>query len=202
MKLYVLRHGTTDWNEAKRLQGNSDTELNEKGRLLAKQTAKALEDVPFSHIYSSPLSRAVETAEIVRGHRNVQIVSDRRLIEVCFGIDEGVTVEKRTPGCRLFFDDPDNYIPGEGAESIESLVARTGEFIKEVLVPLSVKEPDATVLISGHGAMNKGLMANFLKREKKNFWDGAWQKNCSISIYEIQGEEFTLLEDGLNYSDA
>lgn len=240
MKVYVLRHGTTDWNEAKKLQGNSNTKLNEKGRALAAVTAKALSSVEFTHVFSSPLDRAYETAEIImsgqnaqngestakasgkaetgkaeneiaasveelveREHRKgkVEIVKDPRLMEVGFGIDEGVVMEKRTPGCRLFFEAPAEYVPAEGAESIESLLDRTGNFINEVLVPLSLSKPDAVVLISGHGAMNKALMTNFLHREVKNFWDGAWQKNCSISIYEVKGKEFTLLEDGVNYCE-
>lgn len=202
MKVYVLRHGTTDWNESKKLQGNSNTSLNEKGRNLVRQTAEALKGISFDYIYSSPLDRAYETATIVKGDRDISIVADDRLIEVGFGIDEGVTIENRTPGCKLFFEDPANYVPCEGAESFESLCTRTGDFIESVLVPLSLKEPESVVLISGHGAMNKALMYNFLHREIKDFWAGAWQKNCSLSIYEVQGNEYSLIEDGLNYSDA
>lgn len=199
MRLYILRHGTTDWNQNKRLQGNSNTQLNDEGRELAKITAKALEDIPFDHIFSSPLDRACETARIVRGKRNVEIITDKRLIEVCFGIDEGVLPEKRSQGCHLFFDNPGEYVPAEGGERIEELLARTADFIDSVLVPLSLKEKNANVLISGHGAMNKALMAHLCNRNKAQFWDGAWMKNCSISVFEIEGSNFKMLEDGKTF---
>lgn len=196
MKLYVFRHGTTDWNEAKRLQGNSNTSLNEKGRELARITAEAVKDVRFDYVFSSPLDRAYETACILCKDRDVEIVKDDRLIEVCFGIDEGVVPEKRTPGCHFFFETPEKYVPAKGAESFEHLLERTKSFIYEVLVPLSIEEPDATVMISGHGAMNKALSTNLCHRDVAHFWDGAWQKNCSLTIYEITGESFKMLEDG------
>lgn len=201
MKLYVFRHGTTDWNELKRLQGNSNTELNEKGRELARTTAKAIKDLRIDYIFSSPLDRAYETAQILRGDRNVEIVKDDRLMEICFGEDEGVVVEKRSPGCHWFFDDPEKYVPTKGAESLESLFKRTADFIDSVLVPLSKEHPDANVMISGHGAMNKGLAAHLCNRGKKDFWAGAWQHNCSLSIYEINGFTFNLLEDGKIFYD-
>ena len=202
MKVYVMRHGTTDWNEARRLQGNSNTSLNQKGIAITKRASEAMKDIPFTHIYSSPLGRAYETAEIIRRDRDIPIVKDDRLTEVGFGIDEGVTIEERTPGCKVFFEDPPSYVPAEGAESFESLIARTGDFIKNVIVPLSLKEPDATVFISGHGAMNKALALNFLKRDLKDFWAGAWQTNCSTAIYSVNGEDIKLLKDGVRFAES
>lgn len=197
MKLYILRHGITDWNVARKLQGNSNTSLNEDGRKMVEQTARGLKDVKFDYIFSSPLDRAYETASIIGRGRNIPIEKDDRLIEVGFGIDEGVEIENRTPGCKLFFEDPANYVPAKGAESFESLLKRTAEFIDEIIVPLSIKEPDANVLISGHGAMNHGLILHLLHRDLSQFWDGVWSKNCSITLFEITGNEFILLEDGL-----
>ena len=62
MKVYIIRHGETAWNVQKRLQGVSDTELNEKGIQMAKLTAEALKDVPFDCCFTSPLKRAKDTA--------------------------------------------------------------------------------------------------------------------------------------------
>lgn len=202
MLLYLLRHGTTDWNISKRLQGNSNTELNEDGRKMARETAQGLSDIEFSVIYSSPLNRALETATIVKGSRNIPIIVDERLIEVSFGIDEGVYPENRTKGCHLFFDSPAEYVPAEGAESFESLLARTKDFIEKVLVPMSVEQPNATVLVSGHGAMNKAIFTNLCHNELKDFWAGKWQKNCSINIFEINGFEYRLLEEAKTYYES
>ena len=60
MKLYIIRHGETDWNKQRRLQGQSDTELNEYGIRLAKITGEALKDIRFDHIFSSPLKKSIQ----------------------------------------------------------------------------------------------------------------------------------------------
>ena len=67
MKIYMIRHGETDWNKKRKLQGQVDIPLNEFGKLLAKETAPALADVPFAVCYTSPLKRAAETARLVLG---------------------------------------------------------------------------------------------------------------------------------------
>ena len=65
MKLYIIRHGETDWNKEKRLQGQSDIPLNDYGRELARITGKALKDVHFDYVFSSPLSRVSCSLTIV-----------------------------------------------------------------------------------------------------------------------------------------
>ena len=85
MKIYMIRHGETDWNKKRKLQGQVDIPLNEFGKLLAKETAPALADVPFAVCYTSPLKRAAETARLVLGDREVPIVPDKRIQEMSFG---------------------------------------------------------------------------------------------------------------------
>ena len=65
MKLYLIRHGETDWNIERRLQGQVDIELNEFGRTLAVKTGKGLENIQFDICFTSPLKRARETAELI-----------------------------------------------------------------------------------------------------------------------------------------
>ena len=62
MKLYLVRHGETDWNKVKKIQGQVDIPLNQFGKHLAEETAEGLRDIPFDLCISSPLSRAHETA--------------------------------------------------------------------------------------------------------------------------------------------
>ena len=80
MKLYIIRHGETDWNVKRRFQGHSDIPLNEEGRRLAYLTAEALKEVPFTRIYTSPLKRASETAAIIKGVRQIPIIEEPRII--------------------------------------------------------------------------------------------------------------------------
>ena len=95
-----------------------------------------MKNIKFDYIFSSPLERAYETACIIRGSRDTEIVKDERLIEIGFGLYEGTVVEERKGSIALFFDDPQNYVEEKGAESYESLLARTKAFIENVLFPI------------------------------------------------------------------
>lgn len=195
MELYIIRHGETDWNKDKRLQGRSDTILNEYGIELAEITANALKDVRFDRIYSSPLKRAYQTAEIIRAERDLPIITDERLIEISFGEYEGIPMAKRPADFQKFFDEPENYVPAKGGETYESLVSRAGDFIYNEIVPLTDRYE--RVLIVAHGALNKALMLNLNHQKIKDIWSGIFQRNCCVNIYDINGMEFTLKENGI-----
>ena len=89
MKLYLVRHGETDWNKVKKIQGQVDIPLNQFGKHLAEETAEGLHDIPFDLCISSPLSRAYETARIILEGRDVPIITDARIGEMAFGEYEG-----------------------------------------------------------------------------------------------------------------
>ena len=91
MKLLLTRHGQTDWNVAGKIQGTTDIELNETGKIQAKETGKKLLNYDIDVIISSPLKRAKNTAEIIRGDRDIEILLDDGLKERCFGEFEGKT---------------------------------------------------------------------------------------------------------------
>jgi len=85
MLLYIVRHGETDWNKAGKVQGRTDIPLNERGRYLAEETAKGMKNIRIDFGYTSPLIRAKETAQIILGDRNVPLMEDERIEELCFG---------------------------------------------------------------------------------------------------------------------
>ena len=152
--LYIMRHGTTDWNVARKLQGGTDIPLNGQGRTKAREAAKRYADVHFDLCYCSPLSRAKETAEILLEGRGVQIICDDRLTEMRFGVCEGEedSFPAKDGPMKAFFAAPQDYIPPKGAESFAQLFSRTGEILEQVILPLVKSGKD--VLIVGHGAMN------------------------------------------------
>ena len=95
MDIYVIRHGQTSWNVEKRLQGRSDTDLNEVGRAAAIRTGKAFCEVPFDLVFTSPLKRAKETAALFSGRaERVPVIEDVRIQEISFGVYEGLTCGK------------------------------------------------------------------------------------------------------------
>lgn len=95
MILYTIRHGETEWNKMGKMQGKTDISLSEDGRKFAQKTADGLKNIKFDYIFSSPLERAYETACIIKGDRDIEIVKDERLIEVGFGLYEGTVVDER-----------------------------------------------------------------------------------------------------------
>lgn len=167
--LYIMRHGETDWNAARRLQGRTDVPLNAAGRKMAERAAEECGGIHLDVIYCSPLSRARETAVIVAGSRTPVIV-DERLTEMSFGVCEGTEDSFPAKGgpMLLFFNDPPAYIPPEGGESFSELFARTGEFLREVAFPLTEQGKD--VLIVGHGAMNLSIICRIKNIPLKDFW--------------------------------
>ena len=90
MLLYIVRHGETDWNKAGKVQGRTDIPLNERGRYLAEATAEGMKDVRIDFCYTSPLIRAKETAQIILGEREIPLVEEKRIEEICFGKCEGM----------------------------------------------------------------------------------------------------------------
>ena len=91
MKIYLMRHGETKWNKRSKLQGQVDIPLAPKGIEQAEMTSEGMKDIPFDHIFSSPLKRAYKTAQVVRRDRPIEIVRDDRLKEMSFGTSEGLS---------------------------------------------------------------------------------------------------------------
>lgn len=200
MKLYIIRHGETDWNKTFRLQGQSDIPLNEYGRELARITSDALKDITFDVIYSSPLSRALETAQIMRRDRLVDIVTDDRLVEISFGVDEGRNKDELGEHFSNFFFAPDQFIPSEGGETYEAVCARAADFFRERIEPL--RESKKTVLIVAHGTMNKALMLHMKNIAIRDIWKGEFQKNCCVNCYELTKDTVTVIEEARVYYDS
>jgi len=175
-----MRHGKTDWNEIHKLQGRTDIPLNEEGKNMADLAKAQRDEIEFDVCYCSPLIRARETAEIVLRDRKIPIIVDERLIEMSFGIYEGVENSFKDPKnpVNVIFKNPEEYKEAfEGAESFEDLFARTGSFLKEVV------EPDLAegkhVLIVGHGAMNCSIICQVNQLPIKDFWS-AGIENCKL----------------------
>jgi len=98
--ILLARHGETDWNRANRFQGHADPPLNDTGRSQAAELAAALAEEPFAAVYSSPLRRAFETAEIVAAPHGLEPVPVEALREVDVGSWQGLTraeIEERFP---------------------------------------------------------------------------------------------------------
>lgn len=178
--LYIIRHGITDWNNERRLQGQTDIQLNDEGRAMAERAREEYRDIHFDICFCSPLLRARETAAILLSGRDVPVLYDDRLKEMSFGIYEGAdnSLGVSDSPVGVFFRSPELYTdPPEGAESITALMARAGEFIRDRVAP--ELESGRDVLIVGHGAMNSAIVCQIKDRPLSAFWEDGIP-NCKL----------------------
>lgn len=206
LQVYLLRHGETDWNHVRRIQGSSDIPLNEEGRRIARLSAEGMKDLRLDLVYASPLKRARETAEILCSGHGVEIMLDDRIREIGFGEFEGTTwadikEKDEYEGFRRFFFDPAHYHAERGAESIEEVIDRASSFLESEIYPHEGE--DLTILVAAHGAMIRGLLAAGHAADKKDFWGGPWGgsgkplKNCGAALVTVEGGALKMLEEGL-----
>ena len=202
MMLYVLRHGVTRWNKLKKVQGTMDIPLAPEGIELAEKTGKALRDVPFDICFTSPLTRARQTAQCVLGDREIPVIEDKRIQEIDFGVLEG-TQFKDAQGkivsreMEIFFEDPLNFKRPENGENISDILKRTREFWIEKTTDPALA--DKTVLVSSHGCAVRALLQN-IYQDPAHFWHGCVPPNCSINLVEVKDGKIRLLEEDKVYS--
>src|SRR5262245_33125364 len=154
LRLYLARHGQTDWNAARKLQGQSDTHLDEKGRAQAAQLAEALRGVPLDAVYSSTLSRSRETAEAARGSTPLTALDGLR--EQALGKFEGLSLTGNDSTAVAEYQrrskDPDDAL--DGGESPNQFFARVRTTVQTILE----RHPSGTILIVGHGGTNQMIL--------------------------------------------
>lgn len=203
MKLYIMRHGETDWNRQGMMQGSTDIPLNPYGIELAEQTRDGFlnEGVVFDRIFSSPLVRAAKTAQIIADGYGLPIKTDLRVQEMGFGKFEGAVIHEirsnpKYEGIKAFFIDPANYIPVKGAESYEDVVNRLNSFLTEEIYPLETT--CSNILIVCHGAVMRCFDRIIAQTPLRDFW-AVRQPNCCINVTEIKDGKIHLLQEGITY---
>ncbi len=187
--LCILRHGQTDWNLAGRFQGREDISLNETGRAQAKEAAEMLAAegaITWRAVYTSPLSRAKETASIIADTLALPAptVLDT-LIERDFGKISGMTPEER-----------DRCVETEGMDFVEPFET-VGARMKAALEAAATAGENAVIV--SHGASITALLSAIGGEE-----GGAWLDNGCATILECSPDEeqpFRILAFNLDRTD-
>ncbi len=149
MRLILVRHGETRWNEERRIQGIGDTELNERGRKQTQYLAQALASENVVAIYSSPLSRALKTARAIARPHNLEVQIEDALKELDAGELDGLTTSEIAAQYGDFLKE---WIKGSptlkmpGGESIAELRDRAWEVIERIIK----RYPDGVVIVVSH----------------------------------------------------
>jgi probable phosphoglycerate mutase len=150
LRIYLARHGETDWNRQRRLQGSQDVPLSATGREQAEALGKRLSGVSLDAVYASPLRRALETARIAAGGLPVSVRPG--LAERSFGAFEGLR-RNSEPERKRELDrrrrDPDDAL--DGGESENQHLARVRAAVEEI----RARHAEGNVLVVGHSGTNK-----------------------------------------------
>lgn len=194
-KLYLVRHGESEWNKLKKIQGQIDIPLTEKGIEQAKLIGKRLINEGIEKIYTSDLKRAYDTASIIGKMLNIDVIPLKELREINFGIWEGLTTDiiksKFSKERELWLKNPE-MLKVEGAESILELQLRAMNEINKIISNNNIDN----VLIVSHSATLKTIILGLLNMDISHF-KNMTLNNVSLSIIEFRqyNRVLTLLND-------
>lgn len=190
MVFYLARHGETQWNRLGLLQGQLESELTELGREQARELASSLLDKNITHIFSSTLNRAKETAEICAQLITQPISTSEQMIERHFGHLQGMSFDelKKDPKYDSLWTDSIAFEP-EGGESADGSAKR----LLNALKTIASREVGDQVLCVSHGDIIRNFLNRHLHRHSEQsiplLSNGQWM---AVS-YCSKADQFTLV---------
>lgn len=200
--IYVTRHGETEWNTLKRMQGHLDSPLTEMGCKQASWLGERLRTLELQYMYSSPSGRALQTASVINEHHGLPIVTVEAFKEIYLGEWEGKTQPEIEAMDAAEYDHfwhvPERYRSKSG-ESFEAVIERAGAALEQ----LAEAHPGGTVLVVAHAVVLKGLFAYILKKDIKDFWTGPFMHSTCLNCFEKtdEGWQITLAGDTSHYPE-
>ena len=184
-RIFLIRHGETNWNKEGRFQGQIDIPLNENGKNQARKTFEYLRNISFNKAFSSSMHRPYETAQIIlQNKKDLKIEKIDSLVEISHGLWEGkleAEIREEWPALlKNWHDKPEEVIMPEG-ESIKDVSERSVEAFDKIC--LSQKDNDLSLLVA-HDAVNKTLICNILGINYSNIWM-IKQGNGGITVIDL-----------------
>jgi len=190
-RIYLIRHAETIWNNERRYQGTLNSPLSELGWDQSYRTRDALRHAPLRAVYSSPLVRAQETADVIAAPHGLPVMSVDGLSEIRVGEWEGLTtseIEARyAEAVHQWYTTPHlARIPG--GETIEEMRARAVRAFEEI----RRRHEGETVAIVAHGGVNKSVILTALGAPLASYWR-IRQHNACINVLEYGGTRVRVL---------
>jgi len=188
-QIILVRHGETEWNVKEVFRGRIDIDLNETGLKQAQLLAKYLSDIKIDAIYSSPLKRALTTAEIMASYHKLKVEIAPGLIDFDYGEWQGLPhQEVRDKYIRLY---------AQWIERPELIKMPAGESLDEVreramgVVDRVIAKYEGCVVLVSHRVVNKVLICALLGLDNSRFWN-IKQDTCGITSFTYENEQFIL----------
>lgn len=197
LRLYLTRHGQTQSNLNKIMQGWHNSELTELGKNQAKKLHKRIKHIDFEEVYSSPLKRAIDTAKIVSGRENIKTIDN--LKEIGLGVWESKTQESikktHTDLFNNFWEYPHIFKAEEG-ESFHDVKERAKKAINVIIS----KHDEGNVLIVTHAAILNVIMLLFNNKDLSLVWQPPVQQNTALNIVEVyNSNNYNVRLEGCTY---
>lgn len=190
--IILVRHGQTEWNRVERFRGRADVPLNEMGIKQAEATGKHIaEKWKPAAIYSSPLSRAVKTAEAIAKHFDLKVQIHPGLADIDYGGWQGLSPDEVRARWGEMLDTWYNaphlaVIPN--GETLSDLRERAMNTVNE----LAARHAGETILLLGHTVINRIILLGALKLGNERFWR-IRQDTCAINLFDVEDGEYTLV---------
>ncbi len=169
MRLFIIRHGQTEWNRVERFRGLTDLELNDTGVRQAGAAAARLLDWPVKAVYASPLKRAVHTAEIIARSRNLEVRPLEGIIDLNFCRWQGLSLDEarqQYPELYKLWETQPHKVQFPDGENLPQVQARALAAVKAIT---DQHRLDTIALVS-HGAVCKLLVLGLLGLDASHFW--------------------------------
>jgi broad specificity phosphatase PhoE len=189
-KIYLVRHGQTEWNKTLTFRGRADIPLNEAGHREAKAIADALKDRNIEAVYTSPLKRSIETAQPSAAFFNLEIVSVQELIDINYGDWEGLTfheVQQRYRDEYRTWEKTPHLIRFPHGETLDEARERSFHAFHSIVQ----RNPGKSLLIIPHRVINKILLCALLGLSNSHFWKIKQDTGC-INLIEYEDRKFIL----------
>jgi broad specificity phosphatase PhoE len=184
LRLILVRHGQTDANLKRVLQGQSDGELNATGRQQAEALARHLKDFSIDHIFASPLRRAQDTAAAIARYHGLPVKTETLLREWNCGLLDGVPADVFRQKLQEFNGALSLFRP-EGGETLTEVRQRAAEFLDQ----LTANYEGQTVLVTTHGDLMRAVMS-LLQQIDIEQASTIFFENASYSILELENERW------------
>jgi len=196
MKLYIVRHGQTAWNKEEVFRGTKDIPLNDVGLKEAEALGVYLKGVSFDAIYTSPLSRATQTADAVARMVDISPQTEPNLIDLNFGTWQGVShkeVKKKFPDLYNTWITAPEQAKFPGGESLQDVLNR----IQSLISALLEKYPDETVGLFTHRVVCKVLICRLLGLGLDHFWQ-IEQSTACLNCFRYSSRQGKWICETLN----
>ena len=189
-KVYLVRHGQTEWNKKLTFRGRKDIPLNEAGHREAQAISDALKKKDIGAIYTSPLRRSIETAQPIANYSHLDIVPVQGLIDINYGDWEGLTfneVKKQYSDEYNKWEKRPHLIKFPHGETLDEAKERSIRAFKNIVK----KNTGNSILIVPHRVINKVLLCALLDLSTSHFWEIKQDTGC-INLIECVNNRFIL----------